>query len=87
MLSSNLCREENDISKVEDVDLKHLKEEIEKDLGYVSKMTVQEYTLFQKWQEVHRKYPTVETTTLYGTEKLLENPTQKQQRISKLKTT
>jgi hypothetical protein len=72
-------QEENDISKVEDVDLKHLKEEIEKDLGYVSKMTVQEYTLFQKWQEVHRKYPTVETTTLYGTEKLLENPTQKQQ--------
>ena len=72
-------QEENDISKVEDVDLKHLKEEIEKDLGYVSKMTVQEYTLFQKWQEVHKKYPTVETTTLYGTEKLLENPTQKQQ--------
>ena len=60
-------QDENDISNLEDIDEKVLKEAIEKDLGYVSKMTVQEYTLFQKWQEVHRKYPTAETTTLYGT--------------------
>ena len=30
----------NDISKVEDIDEKHLKESIEKDLAFVSKMTV-----------------------------------------------
>tara|TARA_B100000902_G_scaffold350372_1_gene359619 strand:+ start:974 stop:2305 length:1332 start_codon:yes stop_codon:yes gene_type:complete len=72
-------QDENDISKIEDVDEKVLKEAIEKDLGYVSKMTVQEYTLFQKWQEVHRKYPTVESTTLYGTENILKEPTQKNQ--------
>ena len=35
----------NDISKVEDIDEKYLKESIEKDLAFVSKMTVQEYTL------------------------------------------
>ena len=37
----------NDISKVEDIDEKHLKESIEKDLAFVSKMTVQEYTLYE----------------------------------------
>ena len=56
-------QDENDISKLEDVDERILKEEIEKDLGFVSKMTVQEYTLFQKWQEVQRKYPTTESAT------------------------
>ena len=35
----------NDISKVEDIDQKDLKEAVEKDLAFVSKMTVQEYTL------------------------------------------
>ena len=72
-------QDENDISNLEDIDEKVLKEAIEKDLGYVSKMTVQEYTLFQKWQEVHRKYPTAETTTLYGTERLLKSHEQKHQ--------
>ena len=45
----------NDISKVEDIDEKYLKESIEKDLALVSKMTVQEYTLYEKWIEVHEK--------------------------------
>ena len=45
-----------DISKVEDIDEKYLKESIEKDLAFVSKMTVQEYTLYEKWIEVHEKY-------------------------------
>ena len=40
----------NDISKVEDIDQKDLKEAIEKDLAFVSKMTVQEYTLYEKWK-------------------------------------
>ena len=48
----------NDISKVEDIDEKYLKESIEKDLAFVSKMTVQEYTLYEKWIEVHEKYKT-----------------------------
>lgn len=70
-------QQENDISKIENIDEKYLKDQIEKDLSYVSKMTVQEYTLYQKWQEVHTKYPTVEATTLYGNERLLQYPEQK----------
>jgi hypothetical protein len=66
-------QDENDISKIEDIDERILKEEIEKDLGFVSKMTVQEYTLFQKWQEVQRKYPTTETHGLFGTQKVLDD--------------
>ena len=45
----------NDISKVEDIDEKHLKEFIEKDLSFVSKMTVQEYTLYEKMDRSTRK--------------------------------
>ena len=37
----------NDISKVEDIDQKDLKGVFEKDLSFVSKMTVQEYTLYE----------------------------------------
>lgn len=68
--------EKNDISKVEDIDQKELKEAVEKDLSFVSKMTVQEYTLYEKWIEVHEKYPTIESTTLYGKENILKEPTQ-----------
>jgi len=28
------------------------------DLAYVSQMDVKEYTLYQKWVEIHEKYPT-----------------------------
>ena len=66
----------NDISKVEDIDQRDLKEAVEKDLSFVSKMTVQEYTLYEKWIEVHEKYPTIESTTLYGKENILKEPTQ-----------
>ena len=72
-------QEENDIEALEQIDERVLTEAIQKDLGYVSKMTVQEYTLFQKWQEVHRKFPTTESTTLYGTEKILTSPEQRTQ--------
>ena len=70
-------QDENDISKIEDIKEDHLKDSIIKDLSFVSKMSVMEYTLFQKWQEVHTKYPTINTTTLYGDEKLLVNQDQK----------
>ncbi len=70
-------QDENDISKIEDIDEKILKEEIEKDLGFVSQMTVQEYTLFQKWQEVQRKYPTTESSTVFGVQKVLDQEVKK----------
>lgn len=70
-------QDENDVSTIEDVDESFLRETIVKDLSFVSKMTVQEYTLFQKWTEVHKKYPTTNANTLFGDEVLMENPEQK----------
>ena len=66
----------NDISKVEDIDQKDLKEAIEKDLAFVSKMTVQEYTLYEKWIEVHEKYKTAETNSFFDDKPALIDPTQ-----------
>ena len=66
----------NDISKVEDIDEKHLKESIEKDLAFVSKMTVQEYTLYEKWIEVHEKYKTAETNSFFDDKPAMLKPEQ-----------
>jgi len=60
-----------------DIDLGILTENVKKDLSFVSQMGVKEYTLYQKWCEVHEKYPTQETSTLFGTEMQLIDPTQK----------
>src|SRR6056300_831323 len=68
--------EKNDISKVEDIDQNHLKLMVEKDLAFVSKMTVQEYTLYEKWIEVHEKYPTAETNSFFDDKPALVNPEQ-----------
>jgi hypothetical protein len=47
-----------------------------KDLSVVSKMEVEEYTLYQKWCEVHHKYPTKNVGTLFGPENILKDPNQ-----------
>ena len=44
-----------------------LKKVVVEDLTNVSKMTVEEYTLYQKWLEVHIKYPLIENG-LFGAE-------------------
>ena len=54
-------------------DLKVLSDEelrkcIVQDLEFISKMDVKEYTLYQKWCEVHEKYPVEIVNTLYGEE-------------------
>ena len=67
---------------IDETDLKKL---IEEDLAFVSKMTVQEYTLYQKWCEVHRKYPTIKTNTVFGDEEsVLEKPEQAKEVIKYL---
>jgi len=68
--------DENDISQVEDISESVLKSSIEKDLAFVSKMTVQEYTLYEKWIEVHEKYKTVETNNFFDDRPALVDPTQ-----------
>ena len=60
-----------------DIDLGVLTENVRKDLTFVSQMDVKEYTLYQKWCEVHEKYPTEEMNTLFGTEMQLIDPSQK----------
>ena len=68
--------DENDISQVEDISESVLKSSIEKDLAFVSKMTVQEYTLYEKWIEVHEKYKTAETNNFFDDRPALVDPTQ-----------
>lgn len=45
-----------------------IRDAIIKDLSYASQMTVGEYTLFQKWHEIHTRYPVQQTSTLWGGE-------------------
>lgn len=50
-----------------------LRNRIIEDLSFVSKMGVEEYTLYQKWLEIHMKYPTQNIGTLFGEEKQFVN--------------
>jgi len=50
-----------------------LRDRIIEDLSFVSKMGVEEYTLYQKWLEIHMKYPTQNIGTLFGEEKQFVN--------------
>ena len=50
------------------VSKEELRELLIKDLSFVSKMGVAEYTLYQKYQEIHMKYPTQTVSTLFGEE-------------------
>ena len=56
-------QEHNPLDKIEAPDTETLKEAVVKDLSYVSAMDVKEYTLYQKWCEVHDKYPTQEVNS------------------------
>jgi hypothetical protein len=66
-------REETPLTKTIDTD--KMREVLINDLAYVSQMDVKEYTLFQKWCEVHEKYPLTESNDLFG-DPVLENPEQ-----------
>ncbi len=58
----------NPLADIPDVSDDEVREAIIKDLSNVCKMTVGEYTLYQKWCEVHEKYPTQTVSTLFGDE-------------------
>jgi hypothetical protein len=57
---------QNEPERFEHIDTNEVKSKLISDLTYASKMDVREYTLYQKWLEVHEKYPTRELTTLFG---------------------
>ena len=61
----------NPLNSIPIITDEQLKEALIKDLSVVSQMTVEEYTLYQKWLEVHNKYPTHMVNTLFGEEKQL----------------
>jgi hypothetical protein len=70
--------EENPPESFIDVDTEELKERTIRDLTFVSAMDVKEYTLYQKWCEVHNKYPTVKNMTVFGDEEVfMQDPLQK----------
>ena len=62
------------IDALSDDDMKQL---LEEELAFSSAMSVEEYTLWHKWLEIHRKYPTKEVSTLFGTENVMVNPKDK----------
>lgn len=64
----------NDPKDFEDIDETLLRETVISDLQRVSQMTVEEYTLFQKWLEIHERFPTHEVSTLWGDEVQMVNP-------------
>ena len=69
-------QDNTDLSKIPDIDTDTLKETIIKDLTFVSAMTVQEYTLYQKYQEVKFRYPTVETNSFFDDKPAMLRPEQ-----------
>ena len=71
-----LWQVQNEPERFTHIDTEELKTKLIGDLTYASKMDVREYTLYQKWLEVHEKYPTRELTTLFGQDIQLVNPEQ-----------
>ena len=69
--------EENPPEDMPVVDENALRERMIKELTYVSAMDVKEYTLYQKWHEIHSKFPTETVNTLFGEEEtFLADPVQ-----------
>ena len=58
-------QEKNPVESFEHIDTDFLKETLIKDLTYASKMDVREYTLYQKWSEIHERYPIQEVNTIF----------------------
>ena len=70
-------RDRNDPERFEHIDTENLKSILVQDLTYASQMDVREYTLYQKWLEVHEKYPTRPISTLFGSDVQLVDIEQK----------
>jgi hypothetical protein len=68
-----LWQVENEPERFEHIDTDTLKADIIADLTVKSQMDVREYTLYQKWCEIHEKFPTRNISTLFGQETQLVN--------------
>ena len=67
----------NSLKNIKEVSEDNLKSDIINELTCVSNMSVQEYTLYQKWNQLKQKYPTQDNKTLFGKEIRLSNHHQK----------
>ena len=65
-----------DIDSVEALNDDQLKKAVLENLEFISSMSVQEYTLYQKWLEIKLKYPTMEMYSFIDGKPALKNPTQ-----------
>lgn len=61
---------------VPDITDEELKEALIHDLSKVCEMTVEEYTLYQKWLEIREKFPVKHNNTLFGSNYVFDNPEQ-----------
>ena len=75
---------ENEPERFEHIDTEQLKADLIADLTVKSQMDVREYTLYQKWCEVHEKYPTRDIVTLFGNEHQMVDKDQEKE-IQKIK--
>jgi hypothetical protein len=64
-------QKENPSATYRHVDENELVDRLTKELTYASNMSVEEYTLYQKWCEVKNKYPAQKVNTLFGEESQL----------------
>ena len=69
----------------EDIDEDMLRERVIKELSYVSKMDVKEYTLYQKWCEVQERYPSIVVNDLWEGEKCVLEDEEQRRAIEKIK--
>ena len=69
-------QDSNPLDKIPNIDTDKLRDVVIKDLSFVSAMNVKEYTLYQKWCEVHQKYPTIETNSFFDDRPALADPEQ-----------
>ena len=70
-----IWQQQNPPTTGEKVDKETLKSQLIGDLTYASKMDVREYTLYQKWTEVKKRYP-LKTSSTIGDEIVMDDPEQ-----------
>jgi hypothetical protein len=69
--------DQNPVSSFKHIETDDLHKAIVDDLTRISKMDVREYILYQKWCEIHDKYPTSRIRTVFGDDEVfLQDPSQ-----------
>lgn len=69
----------------QDINIDELKQKTIEELSYVSQMDVKEYTLFQKWCEIQKRYPSVIVNDLWEGEKCVISDENQRRSIEEIK--